>query len=311
MSMRWKIWGAMLALYIVWGSTYLAIHFAIQSMPPFLMAAARFLAAGAILYAWRRMAGDPAPRRVEWRSAAVVGLFLLLGGNGGVVWAEQVVPSGIAALMIGAVPLWMVLIDALIPGGQRPAPLALAGVLIGMGGIILLVNPWQMGGGEGALHPAGMIVLLLSTLAWAIGSLYSRKARLPASPLLGTGMEMLAGGAGLVLVGTLSGEWARLDLAAITAPSLAGLAYLIVFGSLVGFASYTWLLRTAPTSLVSTYAYVNPLVAILLGSLLAGEVLTPRILFAGSVIIGSVVLINTARSMPRRSKVVPAEASTD
>ncbi len=311
MSMRWKIWGAMLALYIVWGSTYLAIHFAIQSMPPFLMAAARFLAAGAILYAWRRMAGDPAPRRVEWRSAAVVGLFLLLGGNGGVVWAEQVVPSGIAALMIGAVPLWMVLIDALIPGGQRPAPLALAGVLIGMGGIILLVNPWQAGGGEGALHPAGMIVLLLSTLAWAIGSLYSRKARLPASPLLGTGMEMLAGGAGLVLVGTLSGEWARLDLAAITAPSLAGLAYLIVFGSLVGFASYTWLLRTAPTSLVSTYAYVNPLVAILLGSLLAGEVLTPRILFAGSVIIGSVVLINTARSMPRRSKVVPAEASTD
>ena len=311
MSMRWKIWGAMLALYIVWGSTYLAIHFAIQSMPPFLMAAARFLAAGAILYAWRRMAGDPAPRRVEWRSAAVVGLFLLLGGNGGVVWAEQVVPSGIAALMIGAVPLWMVLIDALIPGGQRPAPLALAGVLIGMGGIILLVNPWQAGGGEGALHPAGMIVLLLSTLAWAIGSLYSRKARLPASPLLGTGMEMLAGGAGLVLVGTLSGEWARLDLAAITAPSLAGLAYLIVFGSLVGFASYTWLLRTAPTSLVSTYAYVKPLVAILLGSLLAGEVLTPRILFAGSVIIGSVVLINTARSMPRRSKVVPAEASTD
>ena len=311
MSMRWKIWGAMLALYIVWGSTYLAIHFAIQSMPPFLMAAARFLAAGAILYAWRRMAGDPAPRRVEWRSAAVVGLFLLLGGNGGVVWAEQVVPSGIAALMIGAVPLWMVLIDALIPGGQRPAPLALAGVLIGMGGIILLVNPWQAGGGEGALHPAGMIVLLLSTLAWAIGSLYSRKARLPASPLLGTGMEMLAGGAGLVLVGTLSGEWARLDLAAITAPSLAGLAYLIVFGSLVGFASYTWLLRTAPTSLVSTYAYVNPLVAILLGSLLAGEALTPRILFAGSVIIGSVVLINTARSMPRRSKVVPAEASTD
>ena len=311
MSMRWKIWGAMLALYIVWGSTYLAIHFAIQSMPPFLMAAARFLAAGAILYAWRRMAGDPAPRRVEWRSAAVVGLFLLLGGNGGVVWAEQVVPSGIAALMIGAVPLWMVLIDALIPGGQRPAPLALAGVLIGMGGIILLVNPWQAGGGEGALHPAGMIVLLLSTLAWAIGSLYSRKARLPASPLLGTGMEMLAGGAGLVLVGTLSGEWARLDLAAITAPSLAGLAYLIVFGSLVGFASYTWLLRSAPTSLVSTYAYVNPLVAILLGSLLAGEALTPRILFAGSVIIGSVVLINTARSMPRRSKVVPAEASTD
>ena len=275
------------------------------------MAAARFLAAGAILYAWRRMAGDPAPRRVEWRSAAVVGLFLLLGGNGGVVWAEQVVPSGIAALMIGAVPLWMVLIDALIPGGQRPAPLALAGVLIGMGGIILLVNPWQAGGGEGALHPAGMIVLLLSTLAWAIGSLYSRKARLPASPLLGTGMEMLAGGAGLVLVGTLSGEWARLDLAAITAPSLAGLAYLIVFGSLVGFASYTWLLRSAPTSLVSTYAYVNPLVAILLGSLLAGEALTPRILFAGSVIIGSVVLINTARSMPRRSKVVPAEASTD
>lgn len=292
--MKVKIWLAMLSVYIFWGSTYLAIRFAVETMPPFLMAATRFLIAGAILYLWRRAAGDPAPTRVEWRSAVVVGLLLLMGGNGGVVWAEQRVVSGIAALMVGSAPLWMVLVDALRPGGVRPNLQTMLGVLVGFGGIVLLIGPGNFGNG-GGLDRVGVIVLLIASFFWALGSLYSRQARLPASPLLGTGMEMLMGGAGLVVAGTLTGEWSRLDLGAITAPSLWGLAYLIVFGSLVGFASYTWLLRVAPTPLVSTYAYVNPLIAVLLGNLLAQEPLTARILVSTLIIVGSVALINTSR----------------
>ena len=298
--MRLKIWIAMIMVYIAWGSTYLAIRFAVETMPPFLMAGARFLVAGSILYVWRRLSGDPAPTRLYWRSAAIVGLFLLLGGNGGVVWAEQHVASGVASLLVGSSPLWMVLIDAVRPGGQRPSAWTVAGVLAGFAGVALLVGPDQWSGSS-PLVVQGLLVLLLSALLWAIGSLYSRSAPLPSSPLLGTGMEMLAGAAGLFLAGTLVGEWGRLDLAAISARSLWGLAYLITFGSLVGFASYTWLLRVAPTPLVSTYAYVNPLIAIFLGSLLAREPLTPRILVAAVIVVGAVALINTGRYR-RRSR---------
>lgn len=304
--MKMRIWAALLTVYLVWGSTYLAIRFAVESMPPFLMAAARFLAAGAILYAWRRLAGDTPARRIEWRSAAIVGLFLLLGGNGGVVWAEQYIPSGITALIIGSTPLWIVLIDALRPGGVRPGWMTVAGVLIGFGGILLLVLPGLNGASGVHLAPAGVLALLLATLFWAIGSLYSRNASLPKSPLLGTGMEMLAGGAGLLLVGTLSGEWARLDLAAISARSWWAWLYLVFVGALLGFAAYTWLLRVAPTPLAATYAYVNPLVAILLGSLLASEPITPRILLAALVIVGSVVLINTSRMQAPQAQTAPA-----
>jgi drug/metabolite transporter (DMT)-like permease len=246
------IWAALLAVYIVWGSTYLAIRFAVESMPPFLMAGTRFLTAGAILYIWRRLLGDAPPARIEWRSAAIVGLFLLLGGNGSVVWAEQRVASGIAALLVGSSPLWMVLLDALRPGGRRPGLLTLAGVLLGFGGIVLLVGPGQVAGGAHEIYPPGIIALLVGAFLWAVGSLYGRSARLPSSPLLGTGMEMLTGGVGLLLAGTLTGEWSRLDLGGITVTSLLGLLYLIFFGSLIGYASYTWLLRVAPTPLVST-----------------------------------------------------------
>lgn len=294
--MKLKIWLALIAIYIVWGSTYLAIRFAVETMPPFLMAATRFLVAGALLYAWRRLQKDPPPTRRQWRSAAIVGLFLLLGGNGGVVWAEQRVPSGIAALMVGAAPLWMVLIDALRRGGRRPNWQTALGVLIGFGGIILLVGPSELTGNRERFDTAGIIALMLAAFFWAVGSLYSRTACLPDSPLLGTGMEMLTGGAGLLIAGTFTGEWGRLNLAAISAPSLWGLAYLIVFGALVGFAAYTWLLRVAPTPLVATYAYVNPLIAIFLGNLLAGESLTARILIAALIVLSSVALINTARA---------------
>lgn len=293
--MKARIWTALIAVYIVWGSTYLAIRYAVETIPPFLMAGTRFVLAGLILYTWRRAAGDPAPQRFEWKSAAIVGGLLLLGGNGAVSWAEQSVPSGVTALLVGGAPLWMVLIDAARPGGHRPNLQTLAGVLIGFGGIAILIGPdqWQ---GEQSMDLAGVLALLVGTVFWAIGSLYNRSARLPASPLLGTGMEMLAGGAGNFLVGTLTGEWSRLNLASITVESLLGLGYLVFFGSLVGFAAYTWLLRAAPTPLVSTYAYVNPLIAILLGSLIAKETLSLRIMLAALVILGAVGLINTARA---------------
>jgi drug/metabolite transporter (DMT)-like permease len=270
------------------------------------MAGARFLVAGALLYGWQRLRGDPAPARVEWRSAAIVGALLLIGGNGAVTWAEQRVPSGIAALLVGSAPLWMALMDGLRPGGQRPTGLAALGILVGFAGIALLVGPAGWGGGlgqetgPGGIDPAGAAALAFAAFSWAAGSLYSRGARLPASPLLGTGMEMLAGGAGLAVLGTLSGEWGRLDLAGISTRSLLGLAYLVVFGSLVGFVAYTWLLRNAPTTLVSTYAYVNPLVAIFVGNWLAREPLTGRILLAAAIIVSSVALITLKRTAGKR-----------
>jgi drug/metabolite transporter (DMT)-like permease len=310
--MKLRIWAALIAVYICWGSTYLAIRFAVATMPPFLMAATRFLIPGAILLIWRRASGDRGPTRLEWRSAAIVGTLLLLLGNGSVVWAEQRVVSSIAALLVSTAPLWMVLIDAVRPGGRRPNWQTAAGVLVGFVGILLLVGPLGLAGNRQSIDPLGLAVLLMGAFFWAVGSLYNRGARLPTSPLLGTGMEMLAGGAGLLILGTLTGEWNQLQLSAITARSLWSLAYLIVFGSLIGYASYTWLLRAAPTPLVSTYAYVNPLIAVFIGSLLAQEPLNARILLSALVIIGAVALINTSRmAAPKAAEVVPAAAGDD
>lgn len=294
-----SIWAAMIGVYIAWGSTYLAIRFAVATMPPFLMAGVRFLVAGSILFIWRTIRGDRHPTRLEWRSAAIVGFFLLVCGNGGVVWAEQRVVSGIAALMVGSSPLWMVLFDLFRPtknvAHARPGWVTIAGVLLGFTGIILLVGPSSLTGIAGSVDPVGAAILTLSAFFWAVGSLYNRGANLPSSPLLGTGMEMLAGGAGLLILGTLLGEWGMVKIAAISLSSLLGLVYLIVFGSLIGYASYTWLLRVAPTPLVSTYAYVNPVVAIFMGNLLAHEPLTSRVLIAAAIILGSVALITATQ----------------
>jgi len=297
------IWAAMLSVYIAWGSTYLAIRFAVETMPPFLMAGLRFVIAGAVLFLVRRMQGDVAPSDREWRSAAVIGLLLLLGGNGGVVWAEQRVSSGHAALMVGAAPLWMVLIDSLRAGGRRPSWLAIVGVLVGFAGIVVLIGPGASSADK--IDPIGAGVLVLATVAWAAGSLYSRKAALPVSPLLGTSMEMMMGGLGLLTLGTVTGEWGRLNLSAVSNESWLGWGYLIVFGSWVGFGSYTWLLRVAPTPLVSTYAYVNPIVAVLMGNWLASEPLTPRTLIAAGVIVGSVVLTTIANQRVKRQPTIP------
>lgn len=300
------IWAAMISVYIVWGSTYLAIMFAVDSIPPFIMAGTRHLAAGVILYLWRRLAGDPRPKLIHWRSAAIIGVLLLTGGNGLVSWAELVVPSSITALIVGSVPLWIMLME-LMRGfigkkDTRPSWIVAAGILIGFGGIVLLVSPWQQAGDFGSVNLVGAGALLLASILWAGGSLYSRGAKLPDSPLMGTAIESLSGGAALMLVASLTGEWSRLDLAAVNLNSLLGLLYLIVFGSLVGFASYTWLLRSAPVTLVSTYAYVNPVVAIFLGAILANEPVTARVIIAALVILGSVALITRTPSVRRKAR---------
>lgn len=288
------IWSALSVVYIIWGSTYLAIRFAVETMPPFLSAAARFTISGGFLYFWRRLSGDPTPTSLERRNAVVVGLFLLVGGNGGVVWAVQYIPSSLAALLVATVPLWMILIDALRPDGARPGALALIGILIGLAGAIVLIG-WTAGSATTA-NLTGALVVLVASLLWAIGSIYGKTASLPTSSLLTTGIEMLAGGVGQIGVAFLAGEFFDFEISAITSRSAFAWVYLTVIGT-GAFVAYAWLLRVAPIPLVATYSYVNPLVAILLGYFLGKELITPRILFAAGLIIGSVVLVSRA---PRR-----------
>ncbi|MFZ1041343.1 MAG: EamA family transporter [Anaerolineales bacterium] len=294
--MKTRIWIALIALYIVWGSTYLAIRFVVETIPPFMSAALRFLISGAILFAWRRMAGDPAPTKQQWISTAIVGAALLLGGNGLVSWAEQRVPSGIAALMVSTIPLWMVVFEAFRPGGAKPSRRAIIGLLIGFGGVFLLIGPAEFSRkATTQFDTLGTIALLCAAFIWAFGSIYTKHADIPKSSLMSTGSEMLTGAVALFIVSAGSGEFNGFHFAAVSMRSWLGLAFLIFVGSLVGFVSYGWLLQNAPISLVSTYAYVNPVVAVLLGSWLASESLTPRILLAAVIIIGSVVFINSGQ----------------
>lgn len=298
---RIRLLTAFTAVYLVWGSTYLAILWSIETMPPFLMAGVRFLTAGAVLYLWAARRGAPRPTLRDWKHATVIGGLLLLGGNGGVVWAEEFgVASGLTALIVGTEPLWVVLLDGIRPRGNRPTMGEAVGLLAGFAGVALLVGPGDL---EGAprVHPLGAAVLVGATLSWAIGSLYSRDARMVDSPLLSTGMKMLAGGALLMGMGTVSGEWRALDLGAISLRSWVSLLYLIVFGAIVGFTAYLWILKHATLATASTYAYVNPAIAVFLGWALAGEAVTPRILVATAVIVGSVVLITLARTAAFRN----------
>ena len=293
---RARLWIALGSVYLIWGSTYLAIRFAIETLPPFSMAGVRYLAAGGVLVLWQRARGAPRPSPLEWREAAIVGGLMLLGGNGGVCWAEQIVPSGVTALFISTVPIWLVLLDWLWLGSIRPSRRIVLGLALGIGGVALLVR--TSGAPEAAAPPLGAAVLVLASGLWAAGSLYSRRAKLPAAPFLSIGMEMVAGGALLVLAGAAVGEWSRIDLAIASARSLLSLLYLITFGSLIGFSAYIWLLRATTTARVSTYAFVNPVVAMFLGWAFAGETLELRTLIAAAVAITGVVLILRARAAP-------------
>jgi drug/metabolite transporter (DMT)-like permease len=274
-------------------------------------ASLRFLISGVILYIWRRAAGDPAPTLSNWKATAIVGTALLLGGNGLVGWAEQTVPSGIAALMITTSPFWLVLFEALRAGGTKPSWQAILGLVIGFIGVFILVGPAEITGVEGNFDTFGIILLLLAPVFWSMGSIYAKGADMPQSTLLSTGMQMLMGAVALFLVSVVRGELNGFSLGAVSMRSWLALLYLITFGSLIGFVSYGWLLHNAPISLVSTYAYVNPVVAVLLGSIFADEPLNGRILIAAAIIIGSVVLINSARQAKVKVKTEPLQAVPD
>lgn len=281
------------AVYVIWGSTYLAIRFAIETIPPFLMAGARYATAGLLLYGWSRLRGAPRPRLVHWRSALILGAALLLVGNGAVVWAEQRVSSGLVALLICTEPLWIVLLVWLRSRQEKPGPRVLAGMALGFAGLLILLKPGS--GAGGGVDPVGAVVVLIGSLSWAWGSLQGNRVRLPESPLLSTGMQMLCGGGLQLLAATVLGEPSRFAPAQVSAKSLLALGYLIVFGAIVAFTAYVWLMKSAPPVLVSTYAYVNPVVAVFLGWAFAGEPITRTTLIAAAVILTGVALISTAQ----------------
>lgn len=280
-------------VYVVWGSTYLAMRVAIETLPPFLMGGLRFLIAGLLLAAWVAWRERPGwPTRGQWAWAVLTGALLMVGGNGGVVWAETRVTSGVVALLAASLALWMVVIDWLRPGGRRPPALVWAGLALGLAGVGVLVGPARLTG-AGGVDPLGTAFALGGSLAWAAGSILARGRGRPASAVQGSAMQMLSGGAMLAGLAALHGDLARATVP--SARSAAGLAYLVVFGSLVGFTAYAWLLRHAAPARVATYAYVNPLVAVALGWALGGEPLTARVLVAAGVIVGSVALITVGR----------------
>lgn len=281
---------AFAAVYLIWGSTYLGIRLAIDTMPPFLMAGSRFLIAGGLLYGVMRWRGAARPEAVHWKSAGIIGALLLLAGNGGVTWAEQTVPTGLTALLIAITPLWILLADWLRPQGKAPGWVTVLGLAVGFGGVSLIVLG-RNDLGQRLVDPVGAVVLLGATMAWAAGSIYARHAARPASALLAIAMQMILGGTWQILTGLSLGEGADFDPARLTATSVWAWAYLTFIGSLVGFTAYVWLLEVSTPARVSTYAYVNPLVAVLLGHLVLGEVVPPTVALAGAFILVAVILI--------------------
>lgn len=303
---RRALWIPLAIIYVVWGSTYLAIAIVVQTLPPLASAGLRFLLAGGALSLWlvaSRGRGVLRVRRVELAAAALVGSCLILGGNGLVSLAERDVPSGLAALIVGSVPLW-VLVYRLI-GGDRIRRLAVAGIVVGFAGVAFLVLP---SGISGTVAPQGLLMMIGSTLSWSWGSYMSSRLELPREPLVSTGLQMLFGGMGLTLAGALTGELGRLDPARFAPSSLLALAYLVVFGSLVAFTSYTWLLQHAPVSTVATYAYVNPVVAVFLGALVLHESVNASILVGAALIIGAVAFI--VREEATRTQAPAARATS-
>ena len=298
------IWIGMLILYVVWGSTYLGIAIAVDTIPPFIMASVRFLAAGLVLMTWsiaREGRSFVVPARREWRDSAIVGALLLGGGMGMVAFGEQTIPSGTAALVIATMPLCVAILARVFLGERLPR-LAIFGIVVGFVGVAILIGPSALGG-SGALDPLGLAAVLCSPIAWSVGSLFaSHGAVLPRRPLVATGLQMILGGVVLAAMAGLSGEFATFDVGAISRDSFAAFLYLTVVGSLVAFTTFGWMLRVAPLPLVTTYAYVNPVVAVILGSIVLGEVVDARTAVAGAVIVFAVALIVTARgrmSAPR------------
>ena len=280
---------AFAAVYVLWGSTYLGIRFSMETLPPFFTQGVRFFLAGLVVFAWARARGETMPTRREWGGSVITGAALFVCGTGAVVWAERYIPSGVAALVIATEPMAFVLLDSM-RRRRRPHGIVLAGLALGSAGLLVLVGPGTLFGGE-RFHLGACLLLVGGTFAWAWGSLFSRGSRLPSSPLVATAATLVSGGALLALLGVFAGELGRFDPSAVSTKSVVATIYLFIFGSLVGFSAYLWLLRNATVSRVSTYAYVNPIVAVFLGWALAGEPLSPRVLIAAAIIIAAVALI--------------------
>jgi drug/metabolite transporter (DMT)-like permease len=290
---RLAVLAGFVGLCLIWGSTYLGIRIAIGTVPPFVMAGARWGLAGVVMYGWARLRGAPRPTLAEWKTAAVIGLLLFLGGQGSTVWAVSRIPSGLTAVLGATMPIWVLLLGWLRPGGRAPGLRLAAGSLVGLGGVVLLAGPWQTG--AGSLDLVGVLVASLGPLSVAAGSMYLHEVRLPRSPLIGIGTQMICGGVLLCLMATATGEWSQVSVARVSLPSGLAFLYLTIVGSLVGYSLYAWLLRVRPPAFVSTYGYINPVVALLLGWTLAEETLNPRTFLACVIILGAVVLVTAGR----------------
>jgi drug/metabolite transporter (DMT)-like permease len=303
------IWSALGSVYVIWGSTYLAIAIAVQTLPPLFSAGLRFCVAGVILLGVIAVRRGLRVGREQLLGAAIVGLLLLVGGNGFVVLAERTVPSGLTALIIASVPLWIVVFRRI--AGDRIHVSTFVGVAVGFAGVAFLVVPQ---GASGAADAGGLLLLLVASVSWALGTFLAPRLRMPQDALLSTGIQQLAGGIVLVVLGAAMGELGRIEPSTWSANSLLALGYLIVFGSLVAFTAYSWLLQHAPVSLVSTYAYVNPVVAVFLGALILAEPVTPSIVIGAAIIVAAVAFIVTregARQRAARADAAPRVAATE
>ena len=299
---------AFAALYLIWGSTYLGIRFAIDTIPPLLMAGTRFLLAGSILRIIAQWQGAPRASLAEWRTSLIVGACLLLGGNGGVTFAEQYVSSGPASVMVATVPIYMALLAWAMGTAPKPSPIVWLGLAGGFVGVGILVGPALHFTPNEANDPGiGILILLCSSFLWSAGSIYSTKAKTSSSPFLAASQQMLCGGALLTLASVVMGELHRFEASRVSLLSAGSFAYLVIVGAVVGFTAYIWLLRHCNPAKVATYAYVNPIVAVLLGALFADETLTARAMVAAGLIIGSVALVITIQQS--KSKPMPVDAA--
>ncbi len=302
---RLKLVLAFAAIYIIWGSTYLGIRYAIETIPALAMASIRFLLAGPLFMGFALLAGAPMPTRRQWRDGFLVGTLMLAGGTGTVTWAEQWVPSGLAALLVAVMPMWILLVDWLRPNGVRPGIPAVIGLVIGFIGVVLLLDA-DLGLGDGYLGAA--VAVVFASLFWASGSILSRHTDSPKSQIMSTGLKMLLGGVSLAVVAALAGEWGEFRPLEISLRSGLALTYLITIGS-VAFVAYIWLLKASSPEKAATYAYVNPAVAVILGTLLAGEPFTAKTAIASVIIIASVLIVVTYGRKPEAAAVKEIHAS--
>jgi drug/metabolite transporter (DMT)-like permease len=289
-------------LYVVWGSTYFAIRVGVQVWPPFTMAGARFVVAGLLPMLVLRARGVPLPTARQWRNALVVGSCLALGGNGLVTWAEQTVSSSVAALLIAITPMWFVLLEALRPGGRAPGMRVLLGLCVGFGGVVFLLGPSELRDELGSPPLVSLFAIVVASLLWAGGSLYGKHHEQPSSVWMWSAAQMLSGGLALCAIALVTGEPSQLTAAIWSDVGLGSVVYLIVFGSWLGFGSYVWLLGRVSPAQLSTYAYVNPIVAVALGATFLGEPVTSGLVQAGLLILGGVILVQLpARASARAS----------